>query len=197
LTQKENVSVPEFTLAAHSPLGGYNKDFAAVTLTELTDLAVVSIATPMGGRDALANLVESAFGLALPGVGSSSHAGEGNTRLLGLQRDQMFLLFQHGGDDALPVVADKLGEVGYYTDQSDTWAILRMAGPGRRTALERICMLDLSPDAFAVGAVARTTMEHLGVIILRDDADSFLLMSARSSARSFLHAIETSIAYTA
>ena len=186
----------DLTLTAQSPLGGYKNDFDSVTLTELTELAVVSIATPSDARDELAKAVDSAFGTALPDIGYSSHTEDGNTRLLGLQRDQMFLLFEHEGNDALTVVTNKLGEVGYYTDQSDTWAILRMTGPGSRTALERICMLDLSPDAFSVGAVARTTMEHLGVIILRDDEDSFLLMSARSSANSFVHAIETSIAYT-
>ena len=37
------------------------------------------------------------------------------------------------------------------------------------------------------------SMEHLSVIILRDGADSFLLMSPRSSARSFLHAVELSV----
>ena len=185
-----------FTLTAQSPLGGYKNDFDNVTLTELTSLAVVSIATPIDGRDKLAKAVDSAFGAALPDIGTSSYTGNDDTRLLGLQRDQMFLLFEHEGDDALAVVTNKLGEVGYYTDQSDTWAILRMTGPGSRTALERICMLDLSPEVFSVGAVARTTMEHLGVMILRDDTDSFLLMSSRSSARSFLHAIETSIRYT-
>lgn len=186
----------ELTLAAQSPLGGYKNNFERVTLTELTDLAVVSIATPMDGRNSLANAVDSAFGTALPDIGHSSHTENGNTRLLGLQRDQMFLVFDHAGNDALAMVKNKLGEAGYYTDQSDTWAILRMTGAGSRTALERICMLDLSPKAFSVGAVARTTMEHLGVMILRDDEDSFVLMSARSSANSFVHAIETSIAYT-
>jgi sarcosine oxidase subunit gamma len=59
--------------------------------------------------------------------------------------------------------------------------------------LERICPIDLHPQAFAVGAVARTLMDHLNVIILREGGDTFLLMSARSSARSFWHAVETSI----
>jgi sarcosine oxidase subunit gamma len=36
-------------------------------------------------------------------------------------------------------------------------------------------------------------MEHLGTIVLRDGTDSFLLLSAHSSAESFLHAVETSI----
>jgi sarcosine oxidase subunit gamma len=36
-------------------------------------------------------------------------------------------------------------------------------------------------------------MEHLGVLILRSGDDEYLLLSASSSARSFLHAVETSL----
>jgi methylglutamate dehydrogenase subunit D len=36
-------------------------------------------------------------------------------------------------------------------------------------------------------------MEHLGTILLREADDRFLLMSASSSARSFLHGLETSL----
>ena len=186
----------DFSLTKQSPLTGYHKDFGTVTLTELSDLAVVFIATPMGGTDELARAVASAFGVALPCPGISSYSEEGRARLLGLQHDQMFVLFEHEGDQAVAAIAEKLGDAGYYTDQSDSWAMLRIAGPGSRAALERICMLDLSSDAFSVGAVARTNMEHLSVMILRDGADSFVLMSPRSSANSFLHAVNTSIVYT-
>jgi sarcosine oxidase subunit gamma len=40
----------------------------------------------------------------------------------------------------------------------------------------------------------RTVMEHLGVLILRTGDDAFMLLSASSSAKSFLHALETSVA---
>lgn len=186
----------DLTLTAQSPLGGYQADFDDVSLTELTDLAIVSIATPMGGKDELAKSATAAFGVTLPAVGSSSHSDSRQAGLLGLQRDQLFLLMEHHGDDAVAVVTNELGTAGYYTDQSDSWAILRITGPGSRAALERICMLDLSADVFPIDTVARTTMEHLSVMILRDNTDSFLLMSPRSSANSFLHAIETSIVYT-
>jgi hypothetical protein len=36
-------------------------------------------------------------------------------------------------------------------------------------------------------------MEHLGAIVFHDAPDGFLLMSSASSARSFLHAVETSL----
>ena len=36
-------------------------------------------------------------------------------------------------------------------------------------------------------------MEHMGAIIHREGTDRFLLLSASSSARSFLHAVEASL----
>jgi sarcosine oxidase subunit gamma len=71
--------------------------------------------------------------------------------------------------------------------------MLRVSGPKSRIALERICPLDLHPSTFPQGRVARTLMEHLGVIILHEGPDTYLLLSARSSAGSFLHAVETSV----
>ena len=87
----------------------------------------------------------------------------------------------------------KIADTAYLTDQSDSFAIVRIKGARSRDALERICPIDLHLDEFSVGTVTRTLMEHLGVIILREDEDAFMLMSARSSARTFWHAVQTSI----
>ena len=73
---------------------------------------------------------------------------------------------------------------------------LELAGPGAIAALERICPLDLHDSAFPVGAAGRTTMEHMSAVIIRTGPDTFLLLSASSSGMSFLHALETSLAYT-
>jgi sarcosine oxidase subunit gamma len=189
--------VPDNSLKPQSALAGYDRQFDGVTLQELTGLSLVSIAVPMGGRDELARATESVFGVTLPDAGSSIYSEAGRIRLLGLQRDQLFLAIEYQGDDAVALTRGKLGNAGYYTDQSDSWAMLRIAGPGCRRALNRICMLNLDSNTFAIGTVSRTTMEHLAVIILRDGPDSFLLLSPRSSARSFLHAVERSIINTA
>ena len=110
-----------------------------------------------------------------------------------MQPDQVFILFAPPHPDrAVETVRAALGPAAYVTDQSDSWAMLRIAGAGIRAALERICPLDLDDEVFPQGRVARTAMEHLSAIILRDGEDSFLLMSPRSSARSFLHAVELS-----
>ena len=102
-------------------------------------------------------------------------------------------MFDHPGDHAARVISNQLGEAGYYTDQTDSWVTLRVSGAKSRTALERICPIDLDPKAFSPGAVTRTVMEHHGAIILRDGQNSFVLLSARSSACSFLRAVERSV----
>lgn len=173
-----------------SPLGGYAETLGDVSLSEVTGLGVVAVAPSQGDEPALLSALDTGFGLIWPETGHSTTSGD--ARLLGMARDQAFLVFPHDGPGALDAVRDKLGEPGWLTDQSDSWAMLRIEGAGVRAALERISMLDLHPDAFAVGMVQRTTMEHLAVIILREEEDTFLLMSPTSSAESFLDAVTTS-----
>ena len=183
----------EFTLTARSPFGGVELEFDGVALREVTGMAILSIATPLGNDEALAKAVKSAYGIARPEVGHSVASKADNTRFLGLAHDQMFLIFDDPGGDPHSEVSEKFSDSAYLTDQSDSWAMIRISGPKARTSLERICLIDLHPSAFPEGRVARTLMEHLGVIMLHEAPDTFLLMSARSYAGSFLHAVETSV----
>ena len=214
----------------------------AIELREITDRALVTIALPDERvRDHLAR----AFGVALPATGDSRVTAAGE-RLLGLQPDRLYVLFEHPGDTLADESGDGTSNGGarppdpertllervaarvsaapptpatdtratasdaasdtpdgtsttdgdtllYSSDQSDAWCLLRIDGPASRRALERVCPLDLHPDAFPVGAVARSVVEHLGAIVLREGENAFLLLSPRSSARSFLHEIERSI----
>ena len=183
----------DFTLSARSPLGGVKLEFDGAAIDETTGVAIVSLATPHGGEDALADAVKSAYGTGLPAVGQSAMSKTDNARFLRLAQDQTFLLFDEPAGRPLDAIAREIADAAYLSDQSDSWAMIRVSGPKSRTALERICLLDLHPSAFPEGHVARTVMEHLGVIILHEAPDTFVLMSARSSAGSFLHAVETSV----
>lgn len=181
----------ETGLKATSPLDGFSLKEPGVLLVEVSGLAVIAISVPKGGEAALETALQSALGLAWPATGGSSVSDD--HRLLGLSRDQAFLLFPHEGAGAENTVATGIAEAGYLFDQSDAWVMLRLQGPHSRAALERICMLDLDDAVFPDGAVSRTLMEHLSVIILREARDRYLLMSPRSSAGSFLDAVETSV----
>lgn len=182
----------DFTLTAEPPLEGTDMVIAGVRLWAPADLAVVSIALPLGHEDVARNAIEAAYGVALPEIGKSVITPE-DTRLIRLASDLAFAVFPHATPDAEPVVAGRLEGAAYTTDQTDVWVALGLSGAGARRALERICTIDLHPNAFGVDDAARTVMEHLGVLILRSGDDEYLLLSASSSARSFLHAVETSL----
>ena len=185
----------EFSLQAEPFLGGFQKDYGTVTIKEVTDRAITSLALPLGGEANAEKAIKSALNLHLPEVGMSTQSKDGATALLRLGKDQLFCLIEGKSDGhaAYSALAKKLGDDVYTTDQSDVWVSLTVSGPDSLRALERICPINLHHDEFAVGALARTTMEHLGTIIYRSSEAEYALMSTSSSAQSFLHAIQTSI----
>lgn len=182
--------MPEM-LTAEPFLGGHTLDLGDVAVAEVTDIAIVAIATPLGGGEALASAIQAAWGCALPAPRGTSASSDGSVTLIFSTPDQTLALLP--GVDGLAVtdVAAKLGDAGYYSEQTDNWAGLRVSGAKAITALERICPLDLA--LIPVGGAERTVMEHLGAFIMREAEDRFLLLSGSSSAKSFLHAIELSM----
>ena len=186
---------PVSSLAAVSPLGGHTSGHDGTTLAEVTGLALVSLAVSAGSEKAFAAAIRKAWKIEVPPPGMSATAG--NIRLIWTAPGQYHLLMVEPQGDPLSPVMKAVSGTAWLTDQSDSHAMLRLQGPRAREALERICPLDLHPGSFAVDAAARTVMEHLGVLLIREEADRYLLLSARSSAHSFLHAVETSLGNTA
>ncbi len=188
-----------FNFVPQPVLGDFKHESKGVSIVEQTKLAIVSVACPNDGDEALVASVQNAFACSLPDVSSVevSNSGpyNGNVRWLGLQPQQWFVLFEQSAEQSAPltVIKDQLGDTAYCTDQSDSWVSLEVSGPLAINALERICPIDLHLAVFPVGTVARTSMEHLSVIITRTGEDQFLMMSAASSADSFLHAITQSV----
>ena len=185
--------MPDYTLKAEPVLGGLESDFGKVTLEVISDLSIVSIAVPQGGEKAMSTVLKNSFGVDLPQNGSSTTSPDGANRFFGMTPDQIFALSNDDAPDAVEAIQTKLGDAGYYTLQTDNWVLLRLSGEYARKALERICPIDLHPASFPEGKVVRTVMEHLGATIVYEGESSFLLMSPSSSAKSFLHAVETSI----
>lgn len=176
-------------------LGGLTFETGGTVLTEETGLAIVAVATPLKGGVKLKAAIKKAYDASMPSSMKSTLSKNKKTRIVFTQPDQIFVLFDHAKPDAEAVVAKKIGATGYVTDQTDGWIALTLEGPLARAALERLSMVDLSADAFARNASARTPMEHMGAMVIRTGQDAFLLMSASSSAESFAHAIETSMKY--
>lgn len=178
------------TLTASPFLGGLDQTFGENRVVERHDLALVSIAVPLAGTDALAAQMRSAFKLEMPAPTLTSEAGQ--WRAVSMTADQVLLMTPGDGTSIERQVREALDGLGYTTNQTEAWVCLEVSGPDTLRALERICPVNLSEDPFPKGASARTAMEHLGVLIIRLAADRFLLCSASSSARSFAHSIAVS-----
>ena len=180
----------DFALEAAPLLGGLDKTIGEGRIVERDDLALVSVAVPLNGDAALKKALKDGWGLDRPAPKQTTNAGD--TTAVSMTADQLMLVFPHATPDANAVVKGKLNGAGYTTDQTDSWVVLEVSGKATLSALERLCPLNLDLDAFPVGASGRTTMEHMGALIVRIGEESFFLMSASSSAASFAHAVELS-----
>ncbi len=170
----------EFSLVARPALGGHARDWEGASLVEV-ERTLISVAARSG--EAL-----DFFGGPLPDPGRFAAAGGVTAYWMG--PEQWMLAADDPG--LIGRLRDAWGGAASLTEQTDGWAQLRLSGPGAVAGLERFCPLDLG--AFPTGSAARTVMEHMGAVIAReDDAPTWLLMTARSSARSFLHALETAL----
>ena len=185
----------DFSLKAAPVLGGLDLNIGQCKLVERTDIALISAAVPLDGRTALEARLKTEWNLDTPSPATSTHAGP--MRAIPMTADQMMLAFEPGPTLTEASVHAALDSDAYTTTQTDAWVILELSGAGATTALERICPVELDAEAFPVNGAARTTIEHLGVLIVRLGTDCFLLLSARSSAQSFLHAVEISCDWTA
>ncbi len=182
--------MPDLTLTARSPLVGATalaETWPGFAISEVTDLALASLATRRGQETELRARAKARFGLEPPAPGRSE-SGDGMT-FLWTGHEQWFVEAPEsalGGLEAL--LRETFGDTAAVTEQSDAWASLRLEGRATRAVLEKLCPLDLHPGAFPPGATARTTMEHVSAIITsRDDRGSFSILMPRSSAGSFLH----------
>tara|TARA_R110002096_G_scaffold14582_7_gene50750 strand:- start:5247 stop:5801 length:555 start_codon:yes stop_codon:yes gene_type:complete len=176
-------------LSQTSPLNGYDQHIGDMRLREIHDMDLIALAVPHKGGTKLKRAIKDGLGMSMPTAVKSSSGDR--TRLLMTQPDQVFVMSPRTAQ-AEKTIAKSIGNAAYITDQTDAWVVLELSGPSSRAALERICQVDLNAGVFKLNQMARTTMEHMGSIVIHNGKDSFLLMSGSSSAASFLHAVELS-----
>jgi len=139
--------LPQFdALAGLLPVQHGAITLAAAPQTELWAVA------PFGPAATLARL----FATDLPAPGRSAPWSGGLLLWAGWQR-----WFVTGG---LP---DGVAKVAATTAQTDAWAVLRLTGPAPETVLARLVPVDLRMLHFGTGAVARTLLGQIAVLIHR------------------------------
>ncbi len=190
--------VKQKSLTASRPLDGRSLSVGGTSLWVVADRPIYSLSVPLGGDEGFDRALSVHFG-----VSERPEAGRfcdgvtdenGAFRLCGLARDQVFALALQPGKADARTLAQGVGDAAYVTDQSDAWVVVSLRGPLAFAAMERICPVNLAPSIFLPGSLARTVMEHLSVIIVADLEGGFMMLSPLSSAESFWHALETSLA---
>jgi heterotetrameric sarcosine oxidase gamma subunit len=147
---------------------------AGVTLATVDPGPITSVALFPGGAKAAAKGLKT-LGLTFPDPGTFT--AKGPARLVWTGREQAFLM-------GVPAPALEGAAV---TDQSDGWAGFSLSGAGAEAALARLIALDLRVSAFPVGRATRAGLNHLALILLRTEAEAFVLFTFRSMARTASH----------
>ena len=180
------------TLLAHRTLDALRVEGDGVRLASAPPRSIVSVALDPQASEAR-DAAERGLGAPLPAIGRTASSDfRGGSTLVGLQTDQWLVLTPEG-DAPAAIVREAVGQAPAVTDQSDAWTGLVLEGPRASVALERTCRLDLHPEAFAPGHAARTAMEHMAVILVRESIERFALFTPRSSEASFAHAMTVSV----
>ncbi|MDX2155658.1 MAG: sarcosine oxidase subunit gamma family protein [Hyphomicrobiaceae bacterium] len=153
------------------------------TVVQNRGLAVVTAGR--GKAAALTRAIAGSFGVELPATpryvdgGSVAFVGLGPGRWLAVARPAPC-----AGMEAFLAPATK--GLAAVVDQSHGLVVLRLAGPHVRDALAKFVPIDLHPRVLGPGSAASTLAGQLTVHVwLSDDAGTFELAMARSSAGTF------------
>ena len=168
------------------PLSGFDKTINQLNIREQTGFELVSIALAGGQENAAAKKLISYLGGALPTPSRFTDTKIGKTIWTG--PNQCFLMTDEDNDRLDQELAAKFEGFAYFTLQTDGWACLDVSGDDIYRVLERFAPLDLS--SAPVGFATRTTAHHMSVFVMKIAENKFTLLTPRSSANSFLHALE-------
>ncbi|MTH99157.1 hypothetical protein [Roseibium sp. RKSG952] len=85
---------------------------------------------------------------------------------------------------------------GYYAWREETWAMMHLSGERLFDLMAKICPVDLSVSAFAVGRIAQTRVGYVEAITWRNDRDGigFDLLFDIAATAFFADAVATASA---
>lgn len=156
-----------------------------VTLHEMPAVRITSVA-PFKGQTQAVTAALKKLGLGWPKPGAS------------IVKDGRMILWS-GRDQALLIGSEPEGldQVAALSDQSDGWARMQLCGAGAEAVLARLVPLDLSVAVFPQGAVARSGLNHMMMVLHRDKVECFAIMVFRSMAASAVHELTGAMAAVA
>jgi len=176
-----------------------------VIATDRDGLGLATVALRKGQRESLTQCVRERYGIELPQgphraaarITAVNGAAAAGIAFIGTGPEVWLATQEKGGNDFAKSLEREIGGMASVSDQSDGYAVLRLAGPKLRDTLAKLILIDVHPRVFKPGDVASTVAAHVGATLWRlpdgpDGAPVFEIAVFRSLAASFWHALAES-----
>jgi heterotetrameric sarcosine oxidase gamma subunit len=146
------------------------------------------------GEAGLRRTLQAEFGLNLPEPGQSTVAGA--LKMVSTGPGDWLVLDKHGRPGSLAVsLKHALGESASVVDLSSAFGVLRLSGAQARSALMKLCRIDLHPRVFGPGHVARTLMAQIPILLHQvSDEPAYDLFAPSTLAQAFAETLVESAA---
>jgi sarcosine oxidase subunit gamma len=162
-----------------------------VVAAERDGLGIATVLARAGQIATLERRCREDFGIDLPR--EPRRAVSNDLSIAGTGPEAWLAIRERGGNAFASSLASALDGCASVSDQSDSYAVLRLNGPKVRQTLAKLVPIDVHDRAFPVGAVAGTVAAHMGALLWRlDDEEGtavFELAVFRSMAGSLWHAL--------
>lgn len=170
---------------------------ASIAATERDGLGLATVLERRGRRAALVERVRERFGIELPRTPNRLVCGR--IAFVSTGPGAWLATCEGAGNGFALSLREGLDDLASISDQSDGYAVLRVAGQFVRDALCKLVPIDLHPRVFGVGDVAATVAAHIPTILwrLQNDANGsavFEIACYRSFSKSFRLALSASAA---
>lgn len=158
----------------------------SVTISEVVDRALVSVATREGNAEALRKCLSEQVGLTLPEVGRMTDAAPYVAFWSG--PEQWMISAPHDSHELLASeLKAQTGAMASVVEQTDGWCWFAVEGDALEDLFERLSNVPIR--TMEAQSATRTTVEHLGVFLLRNSKTNMTVLGPRSSAGSLHHAL--------
>lgn len=158
-----------------------------VTCTEVTDLALASVAARQGQEKAAAKALKKLLKGDAPDVGKALLSEPYSAVWVG--PDQWMIGAGFADHETLAdEVSTAVASSASVTEQTDAWCCFDLTGTGLQAVLELLC--NVNARGLQSGDAVRTSIHHLACFLVCGDPDGFVrILGPRASAGSLHHAI--------
>ena len=161
----------------------------AVTMTEVTNIALASVAARHGQTSATVAKLERILGAPPPAPG---RLGGTSLMTFWMGPEQWMIEAPIAPKQVLAIqMATMFNGVASVTEQTDGWCRFDLTGDRLPDIFERMC--PANTRAFRGGEAVRTTIHHIGCFVLCRTPAHVSVLGPRSSAGSLHHAVRTAM----